>query len=366
MPESADDARYAIADAFDRDLDPLMEYASTFEEVDENPFTVFKQAILVPRGLQQKTLDDYDRVFTEWRDHMTEQGRHPACPNEDHVMAFIRRELDEKGHVTATVKRKLAALNAAYEFWQDDAGFPHPQDYNPFESAVQKVSFPDAEEKDYPRIDLEDLRDRVNSVKHHRDRAILALQIKCGLRAGELCNLKLADVNITDSDLRDHYPALGTHEMIVDRENAIYIAAGQERKGNKSDRPRVLPLDDELRRIILRYLLVRPAVEEPWLLLSKRRFRQLDIGDVNRVWTNTFHPEYEETDRHKAVTSHYGRHWFTTFWKVHQGINAELVHYMRGDEAGTSIEEGAMHHYIHTYYEDIEKIYRECIFKLDV
>lgn len=25
---------------------------------------------------------------------------------------------------------------------------------------------------------------------------------------------------------------------------------------------------------------------------------------------------------------------------------------MRGDEAGTSIEEGAMHHYIHTYFED--------------
>ncbi|WP_160135783.1 integrase [Halococcus salsus] len=51
---------------------------------------------------------------------------------------------------------------------------------------------------------------------------------------------------------------------------------------------------------------------------------------------------------------------------MHQDVNAELVHYMRGDEAGTSIEDGAMHHYIHTYYEDVEDLYLDRVFKLDV
>ncbi|EMA40808.1 hypothetical protein [Halococcus hamelinensis] len=51
---------------------------------------------------------------------------------------------------------------------------------------------------------------------------------------------------------------------------------------------------------------------------------------------------------------------------MHQDVNAELVHYMPGDEVGTSIEDGAMHHYIHTYYEDVEDLYLDRVFKLDV
>ena len=89
---------------------------------------------------------------------------------------------------------------------------------------------------------------------------------------------------------------------------------------------------------------------------------------VNRVWTDAFHPKYAETDDHRAVTSHFGRHRFTTYWRVGQDLNRELVKYMRGDTPGSgNIEDrGAIDHYIHTYYADIEPIYRENIYKLDI
>lgn len=65
------------------------------------------------------------------------------------------------------------------------------------------------------------------------------------------------------------------------------------------------------------------------------------------------------------MTSHYGRHRFTTYWRVEQAIDRELVKYMRGDTVeGELGEREAIDDYTHTYYEDIESIYLERIFEL--
>lgn len=48
-------------------------------------------------------------------------------------------------------------------------------------------------------------------------------------------------------------------------------------------------------------------------------------------------------------------------------MNPELVDYMRGDKASRSVEDhGAIQHYIHTYYNDIEDLYLDRIFKRDI
>lgn len=89
----------------------------------------------------------------------------------------------------------------------------------------------------------------------------------------------------------------------------------------------------------------------------------------NTVWKRAFHPEFEETERYRPVTSHYGRHYFTTFCTVEQEENRELVKYMRGDTTSRSPDDGppgAIETYIHTYFEDIEPMYRENILKLRV
>jgi len=128
----------------------------------------------------------------------------------------------------------------------------------------------------------------------------------------------------------------------------------------------VLPLDDELQRVLLRYLLIRPDNGEPWLFLSEKSHSKFTPKRINQIWKDEFHPEYGETDRYKAVTSHYGRHRFTTYWHVEQDVNRELVKYMRGDKAGGSRLENkeTMDHYLHTYYQDIESLYRERMYRL--
>lgn len=57
---------------------------------------------------------------------------------------------------------------------------------------------------------------------------------------------------------------------------------------------------------------------------------------VNEIWKSAFQPEYAETEDYRGITSHFGRHRFTTYWRVEQDLNRELIKYMRGDTAGSA------------------------------
>lgn len=358
--------RQELAEAFGKNLDPLAEFVEPFETTDIDPFKLAKAEVVNSRDLTDRTEREYDRVFRQWCDHMQRQKRHPACPNEEHVKAFVEYEREEKGNSPGTIISKIERLNVAYEYWQDDPAFPHPQDYNPFRLTKEKANLTKETPKEPPRIEIETLRDILDDVTNIRDRAIIVLQFKLGLRATELCNLRISEINLTNSEIRRHYDDLGSNPMIENRPNAVYIP--HDREGNKSKRPRVLPLDDEARRVLLRYLLVRPTNGTPEVFLSKTRHKKLNKQAVNDVWKDVFHPEYGETEEHRAVTSHFGRHRFTTYWRVGEDLNKEIIKYMRGDKFGStnSDDRAAINDYIHTYYEDVEPIYRERIFKLNV
>ena len=153
--------------------------------------------------------------------------------------------------------------------------------------------------------------------------------------------------------------------MLDHRPNAVYIP--HDRSGNKSGNPRVLPVDEELQSLLSRWLRIRPDDEQPWLFLSQRG-NQLRKNRINEFWKECFHPEYSESELYRPVTSHYGRHRFTTYWRVEQGMERPLIKYMRGDRPDSkSVKDRAgIDEYIHTYYEDIEPIYREEIFRLDL
>ncbi|WP_435186912.1 tyrosine-type recombinase/integrase [Halobellus sp. EA9] len=367
MPDSD---REALADAFDRELDPLAKYAETFEETGIDPFEVFIEERIKPRqdsgNISDATVGEYHRTFREWCKFMNREGRHPACPDETYVKGFISYLQEERGNATGTIKNRLMYLNQAYQYWQDDAAFPHPQDYNPIDLAKETVDLNGEPPKEPPRLTVDELRKKLQDITHVRDRAIVLLQLKLGLRASEVCNIKLSEIHLSNSDVLDHYDEMGSVRSLRERENAVYIPHDRDR--NKSHRPRMLSLDDELRRALLQYLLIRPDNGEPWLFLSKNRRQKLRHKDINVVWKDAFHPEYAETEDFRAVTSHYGRHRFTTYWRVEQDLNRELIKYMRGDTAGSSTLEdrGAIDEYIHTYYEDIEPIYRERIYKFGV
>ena len=98
-------------------------------------------------------------------------------------------------------------------------------------------------------------------------------------------------------------------------------------------------------------------VDEPWLILSQRRNKKINRGDrVNNVWKEHFH-EYNEKEEYRDITSHYGRHYFTRYWKIQEGVPRELVQYMRGDKIGDVKSGDSINDYLEAYYEDVKDIY---------
>lgn len=356
----------AYASAFDKTADPLVQYSDQFQSLPD-PFDYFIDTVIKNRDSidDQETLDHYYRTYKQWKDHMdaTTVNRHPACPSSEHVKRYIAWRRDVHQNSRRTILGKLSRLSQAYEYWQAKSIMPHPSGWNPFTVAKEEVSLGEDESKGFPDLSLSTLQSVFADIANIRRRAIIGTQLKLGLRAGEISNLRLSEIHISHQEVQDQYPELGTHSALKDRSDLIYVP--HDRDGNKSANPRLLPVDNELRWLLLRHLLIRPQVDEPWVFLSRRTFTKAGTKAVNNEWKEEFHPEYAETDEHDGITSHFGRHWFSSYWRLEEGLEREHVQYMRGDLVQPRDRSpDPIDDYLHPNYRQIESEYRQNIFKL--
>jgi len=98
-------------------------------------------------------------------------------------------------------------------------------------------------------------------------------------------------------------------------------------------------------------------VNDPWLLLSQSTSGKINRGDrINNVWKEHFQ-ECNQMDGYRIITTHYGRHYFTRYWKIQKDIPRELVQYMWGEELGGARSGDSIDDYLAAYYEDIESEY---------
>jgi len=350
-----------IAATFDRTTDPLAEFNTEFQQLNVDPYDLWIEDRIYSQEYADGTIDMIERRVRQWCEYMTgNSSRHPAVPNTQHVMNFAQFYLDDEGNSKNTVTAKLGTLSRAFQYFQTEPAFPHEKDFNPFEAAKGKLDLNGDDPKPPHQIGIDNLRHKIREdIKHIRDRALIVTQLKLGIRASEASNIKLSEIHIANSELQEHYEKLGSHPALEGRKNAVYIP--HDRKRNKSKRPRVLPLDDE------KYLLCRPDNGRPWVFLSKSSGKKLDQDNINDIWKKYFRPEYEPTERYRGVSSHYGRHYFTSWFKIQRDWPRELIKYMRGDRQSSGDMQSsrdAIDSYIHAWYEDIEDRYRQEIFKL--
>lgn len=372
MNSSNHDAHEQIADRFGRTTDPLAEYDADFWAMETqdgvDPFELFLNERVRNRDHSKGYIKNRERHVRQFREFMSNHyDRHPACASARHAKEWAHSYLDD-GCTKGTVAKKLSTLENAYSYFGGKYNFPHDTDFNPFTTAKGDIDLSKDGVKDPRPIPMSELRDVIqNDVRHIRDRALIVTAFKTLLRASEVCNIKISEIHIANSELETHYPDMGTHPGLDGRPNALFVPHDRER--NKRDRPTVIPLDDELRRVLTQYLLVRPDNGEPWLFLSKTKGMKMDHTNVNDRWKEYFRPEYGPNERFRGVTSHYGRHFGTTWFKVKQDWPRDLVKYLRGDiQSGGEIRStrDAIDSYIHTYYEDIEDRYRGEVFKFRI
>lgn len=216
------------------------------EEEIEKTAGRFTDYLRLERGCSENTKRAYASDLAIWFAYCGRKGQDPFDTSPD-VIARLLLEAKSEGRKESSLQRLAAVLRSFAKFLQYDGVL---------ERAPILSALPAREEK-LPRIMNENEIQRIINACEDgtplgkRDRAFIELAYGAGMRASELCTLRLRD---------------------IDADSGIIYARG------KGDKERTIPFVGSVRRVIEEYIEdTRPVLDRnrtEWLFLS-RNGRQL-------------------------------------------------------------------------------------------
>lgn len=321
-------------------------------------------------GKTQRTIDAYGRVLRDFEEYMrAREGDDATIETVDRetCMEWVHGLRDELK--PSTIASYASYVNRFFRYMVDIGEF----DQNPMNIVIEQM--PESIEADPIRrdISLNQMREFVRDVRHPLDRAMIFTFLKTGMRVGELCNLDLRDVSLNGVPYDMHLPE--PRAGLDARHDAFFvdnkpsrgdIVNGEERTAsNKRQRATIIPIDAELRSVLLDWLAIRPDVRSS----AKPLFVDTQDGWGDRMTPERVRYRVRKYAREQGwhsdggdasdnVTPHYFRHFFTTYLRDRTGDRG-IVKYLRGDVADDVIET-----YTHNWGNRVRKRYDESIYSL--
>ncbi|MFQ5870564.1 MAG: tyrosine-type recombinase/integrase [Candidatus Geothermarchaeales archaeon] len=188
-------------------------------------------------------------------------------------------------------------------------------------------------------LTIEQMRDLVGGTLDPRDRAILMVLAKTGIRRNELVCLDVEDVDFATMTIR-----LKPHPK---RTNLVLF------------------VDDECARALRAWLVarenykLRPSCTALFVGQHGDRLQRQGVYEVvtSRARVAGLHDLRSRDPRHR-FTPHAFRHWFTT-WLRRNGMRREFIQELRGDVRGDAVDL-----YDHIDREELRRAYLACIPRL--
>ncbi|MEM2291901.1 MAG: tyrosine-type recombinase/integrase [candidate division WOR-3 bacterium] len=179
-------------------------------------------------------------------------------------------------------------------------------------------------------LSIEELAKIVNSILDPRDRAIIVLMAKTGIRRNELIRLDVDD---------------------IDWENYKIILKKTPKRSN-----RVVFFDDETALVLRRWLRMREQLK------PKTKALFINYASRKRIDRNTV---FNVVVKHSSklglrISPHDLRHWFTT-WLRRNKIPREFLRELRGDRRKEAVDI-----YDHIDEEELRQAYLACVPKLGI
>jgi integrase/recombinase XerD len=225
------------------------------------------------------------RTFLTWAEA---RQLNPCLARREDVLSYLVH-LQDAGHKAATLQREFSTLGIFYEFLEERGDSSSASHVRSIRKKYLRDCKPDAEERQI--ISVEQAAQMVAATIDTRDRSILLLLLKTGIRLGESEKLDLSDVDMTGMSIRLKPTAKRTNRTVF--------------------------FDCEAQEALLRWLAIRErrANGDPALFLATNRGRLLENGlrklilrAASRVGPHTPGAPLERRFGH-----HCCRHWFTTF-----------------------------------------------------
>lgn len=190
-------------------------------------------------------------------------------------------------------------------------------------------------------IEIDDMIKFVNSIMSLRDKSIVVLLLKTGIRRGELISLDVDDVDFNDNtiQLKDIFKKRSNLTIFFDDETAMLLQQWLKRRKQIANK------------------------DEKALFVSDfgNRLQRRGVYDAVTKWAefNGFHnPKSDKLKDH--FSPHNLRHCFTTYLR-RAGVPKSYVQELRGDKRGDVID---IYHHIDEM--DLKKAYLAAIPKLDI
>jgi len=190
------------------------------------------------------------------------------------IEAFIEHEQD-RGNKITTIRTKLVSVQAFLRYLMEEE-IVSPDIF----SRRIRLRLPERLPK---AIDPEDLRKFLSVIKDTRDRAMMMVLLRTGMRIGELLNTKVMDVHIKERNIE------------------IY-------EGEKNRLGRVVYLSEDAVSALRKWLKERDAWEE-YLFYSSSG--GTDTMSYSAAWI-IFHPRFCNLLRNLGLSCHHLRHTMAT------------------------------------------------------
>lgn len=319
-------------------------------------------------GRTERTRTAYERVLRDFETYVENERATPLRDaSQRECMAWVHSLRGE--HASSTVASYASYVHRFYAYMTQVGAF----ESNPMALVTEEMDESIDTDPARREISIREMRAFLDDVAHPLERALIGTLLKTGMRVGECCNLDLRDVFLDDPEVRDAYgtPPRGA---LDGRPDSIFVPSepargsvynGEERSAsNKRKRATVIPVDDELKRLLKAWLAIRPDTSSPAepLFCSTRKWgKRTTPAQVRSIvaerasergWYRT------GGDAEENVTPHYFRHFFTTHLRDRTGDRG-VVKYLRGDVATDIIDT-----YTHNWGDRVRDVYEANIYDL--
>jgi integrase/recombinase XerD len=266
------------------------------------------------RGMAHGSLPRYKSALRIFQEYMA--GRGIEMANRTDLVGFIRYLREDRRTSQKTIENYFSTLSSFYEFLVFE-GVISSNPVLPIRKRYLRRYKDNNDSHERQLISVEGAARMVRETPNIRDKAMLALLFKTGMRRGELVTLDISDVDLV--------------------ENTIRLKPTAKRSN------RTLFMDDEAAYLLRRWLRVREGVnrrKETALFLSIWGYR-ISRNDVYRAVTEAakrvglHNPDSERLEDH--FSPHCCRHWMTTHLR-RAGMRREFIQELRGDARREAID----------------------------
>ena len=288
------------------------------------------------RGMSKDSIRSYKSTLSIFFEFLREKGVSTDKVDREVLKDFINYLRADRGIGPKTMENYFASMSSFYKYLM----FEEKINYNPIlpvrERYVRQYKKANGNNHNGKKVlTLDQMSTLINSIMDSRDRAVVTLLAKTGIRRGELLSLDISDINW---------------------ENYSITLKPTPKRSN-----RLLFFDDETARQLKSYLRIREQTytKGTKALFVGERGERLSGNTIYRIVTKYaerlgYHdPSSDKTDDH--LSPHCLRHFFTTEMR-RAGMPREFIQELRGD-----IRKGAIDIYDHIDPKELRESYLACV-----